>query len=474
MTDTDAKPTAAPAAAAEGEADPATEKAALDQKSAAEKSEPAADAGDEAAASAKGDAGADDEAPQAEAKGGATPKKSPQKAAAKPRTPAKPAAETLESTTTGRERKQVEAFKPAEAKEVAKFTVQQGKGTKLRDIPNVHFLMDKIKGSDEVMEVLHTVMFKRKGQDKARKRNVLDFSGFTWDTDSKEAERSKATAKLDKLKIDMLHRLLDVFELPRGSGEDGKKIAKVERVMSWLEAPTASDKKSLADKAAKKKTGSAKKAAKKTSGKRKRAADGDNGDEEEGEGDEQEVADETPAKKKKKEDKKQQKKAKKAATKAAKKTPAKKGKKTADPVDASESDDDDTPLGVVASLPKDDALMTKVRAILAGVNVQEFNIRELMNQLEAHYKCDMKSKKPLIKATAVQYCIDNRPADEGDEGEEEEVADEEMEDAPEEPPLAEATEAVKEEAAEAADAAAADEKEAAAEAAVITADNANE
>lgn len=50
---------------------------------------------------------------------------------------------------------------------------------------------------------------------------------------------------------------------------------------------------------------------------------------------------------------------------------------------ASESDDDDTPLGVVASLPKDDALMTKVRAILAGVNVQEFNIRELMNQLGA-------------------------------------------------------------------------------------------
>lgn len=28
----------------------------------------------------------------------------------------------------------------------------------------VHFLMDKIKGSDELMEVLHTVMYKRKGQ----------------------------------------------------------------------------------------------------------------------------------------------------------------------------------------------------------------------------------------------------------------------------------------------------------------------
>ena len=35
----------------------------------------------------------------------------------------------------------------------------------------------------------------------------------------------KASAKLARLKKEALHQLLDVFELPRGSGEDGHKVS---------------------------------------------------------------------------------------------------------------------------------------------------------------------------------------------------------------------------------------------------------
>ena len=39
--------------------------------------------------------------------------------------------------------------------------------------------------------------------------------------------------------------LLDLFDLPRGSGEEGKKEAKIERIMAFLEKPEESGKKNL-------------------------------------------------------------------------------------------------------------------------------------------------------------------------------------------------------------------------------------
>ncbi len=39
-----------------------------------------------------------------------------------------------------------------------------------------------------------------------------------------DVELEKATAKLDRLKADALNKLLDIFELPRGSGQAGHKV----------------------------------------------------------------------------------------------------------------------------------------------------------------------------------------------------------------------------------------------------------
>jgi hypothetical protein len=48
--------------------------------------------------------------------------------------------------------------------------VGQGAGTKLRDIPNVAYKLGKLTGKDELVEGLHMVLFRRKGEVGARLR----------------------------------------------------------------------------------------------------------------------------------------------------------------------------------------------------------------------------------------------------------------------------------------------------------------
>ena len=40
----------------------------------------------------------------------------------------------------------------------------QGKGTKLSSIPNVAFKLSKLKARDKLAEMIHTLLFKRKGE----------------------------------------------------------------------------------------------------------------------------------------------------------------------------------------------------------------------------------------------------------------------------------------------------------------------
>jgi hypothetical protein len=43
-------------------------------------------------------------------------------------------------------------------------------------------------------------------------------------TRSQEAETKKLHEKLNKLSVELLNRLLDCLELPRGAGEEGLKV----------------------------------------------------------------------------------------------------------------------------------------------------------------------------------------------------------------------------------------------------------
>ena len=101
---------------------------------------------------------------ETEAKPKKTPAKTPKKAAA-----AVPAAAPAagEGDGTGgrarRERKPATEVYVVEAKKEEEFVVQQGPGQKLRDIPNVAFKMGKLTGRDELLEQLHSLMYRRKG-----------------------------------------------------------------------------------------------------------------------------------------------------------------------------------------------------------------------------------------------------------------------------------------------------------------------
>lgn len=135
--------------------------------------------------------------------------------------------------------------------------MMEGKGTKLRDIPNVAFKMSKISGRDELMESLHNIMYRRKGIATTRKKAILDFNGFAFSAESEEKEIEARKASLGKWKLDLINKLMDTLDIPRGSGDKGTKI---DRVVEFLEKPEQKSEVDLA----------AKEAAKKEKEKRKR------------------------------------------------------------------------------------------------------------------------------------------------------------------------------------------------------------
>nr|XP_029121836.1 DNA ligase 1 isoform X3 [Elaeis guineensis] len=110
-----------------------------------------------------------------------------------------------------RERKAVErytAVSPRRTSATKVLSIEQGSGTKLKDIPNVLFKLSKRK-IDENLQILHSILFGRKSNVHFLKRNVLQFSGFVW-ADNKEKQRAKIKEKLDKCNKE---KLLDFCEL---------------------------------------------------------------------------------------------------------------------------------------------------------------------------------------------------------------------------------------------------------------------
>jgi protein DEK len=184
-------------------------------------------------------------APASEAKPKSTKKKAPASIAAPP---------TEEGGgRSRRERKTVEFYDPLAGKkqEEDEPMIKEGSGIKLRDIPNVAFKLSKITGSDDLCEAFHRLLYKRAGASKTRKRDILDFSGFVFaDTEEKEMESRKTG--LNKWKLDLIHRLLDVLDIPRPSaGND--KAAKIETILEFLKEPRALSSIDLAFKEADKK-----------------------------------------------------------------------------------------------------------------------------------------------------------------------------------------------------------------------------
>ncbi|KAG0478864.1 hypothetical protein HPP92_013583 [Vanilla planifolia] len=135
-----------------------------------------------------------------------------------------------------RERKSVERLVEVIEKEPNQIVViEKGRGTPLKDIPNVAYKLSRRKPAD--LKFLHSVLFGRKGKAVDFKNNLLQFSGFAWH-ESEEKQRVKIKAKLDKYHKDALLDLANLFNLTV-SKANIKKEEIIVRLLDFMEAPYA-------------------------------------------------------------------------------------------------------------------------------------------------------------------------------------------------------------------------------------------
>lgn len=168
-----------------------------------------------------------------------------------------------ESTNSGRvkrERKSIEAFNPASTKNAkVKEIYPDGKGTKLKDIPNVVANLQAITWSDPHLRMLHQIIFGGTAKKKKElKSDLLEFSGIVY---TKGKTEDDIKAKMYKLKMDDLKEVMDLIDVDRSTKSFGlaenKSPDKEDhciRLLEWIEKPKASgNKKGKLEKAAPKK-----------------------------------------------------------------------------------------------------------------------------------------------------------------------------------------------------------------------------
>ncbi|CAK9873229.1 unnamed protein product [Sphagnum jensenii] len=135
-----------------------------------------------------------------------------------------------------RERKSIERFIASSVeKEISKdFQIKQGEGTPFKDIPNVAYKLSKISKNDEILSMLHSLLFHKRAKAAVLKQHILQFSGYVW-TENQEKERSRVKEKLERYTKEGLVLLIDVLDLhlPR----TGKKEELVGKVLEFLEKP---------------------------------------------------------------------------------------------------------------------------------------------------------------------------------------------------------------------------------------------
>ncbi|GLJ55188.1 hypothetical protein SUGI_1184270 [Cryptomeria japonica] len=72
-----------------------------------------------------------------------------------------------------REKKPVKTFDPSTIRNSSReFIIEQGKGTQLKNIPNVAYKLSKLTRSDE-MPIIHNLLYGRRGKAYHFKRDVL-------------------------------------------------------------------------------------------------------------------------------------------------------------------------------------------------------------------------------------------------------------------------------------------------------------
>ncbi len=200
-----------------------------------------------------------------------------------------------EEITTKRERKQVQNFKPEEAAPKKEIQFVQGSGITLADYPFFVKGLEKLKGDDDLVKLLHVVLFNAIGARLDTKKHIRHFSGFSAGF-NKEEKITKLTENKKKWTVAQLKSAATLFGFERSGTRDDLIL----RLVDYLASPVA----------LKEDEGHAHDTKKKSSSTKRKASE---------EEDEEEEDDE---------ENNNGKKAKKASSKKAKKEPKKKASKT--------------------------------------------------------------------------------------------------------------------------------------------------
>ncbi|CAN6477832.1 unnamed protein product [Victoria cruziana] len=156
------------------------------------------------------------------------------KGGGKTKEPGTPAAATVERPT--RERKSVDRFVISNEKDLPKeFSIEKGRGTQLKDIPNVAYKLSK-RRADDVLKMLHTILYGRRVKNFQIKSNISQFSGFVW-ADNEEKQKMKMKEKLDKCFKSRLLEFCELLDMPAKFND--RKEDLVDKLLEFMEAPHA-------------------------------------------------------------------------------------------------------------------------------------------------------------------------------------------------------------------------------------------
>ncbi|KFK34172.1 hypothetical protein AALP_AA5G109800 [Arabis alpina] len=123
--------------------------------------------------------------------------------------------------------------------------IEQGRGTRLKEIPNVAYKLSKRKADDNLF-LLHTILYGKKGKVQMVKRNIGQFSGFVWSEQEEVKQRAKAKEKLEKCIKEKLVDFCDLLDIPINKSIVKKEELTV-KLLEFLVSPKATRDVVLAD-----------------------------------------------------------------------------------------------------------------------------------------------------------------------------------------------------------------------------------
>ena len=129
--------------------------------------------------------------------------------------------EEVEEKREKRKRKVVEVFGYEEQDPSLKkeWSVTEGKGESLSGMEGVCLQISRLKANDVLLKTMHTMFYQRQGKKTTLRKNLRAFSGFHQEGEELKKVQEKARAKLQKLPMPQVKRLMDTLLIDRSECE---------------------------------------------------------------------------------------------------------------------------------------------------------------------------------------------------------------------------------------------------------------